>query len=68
MLQCWKAKPLLRPSFTELVESLGDLLDEGVKRVCPSKIFKLDLIIDNYINIIINLALHGIEFSVRTNG
>ncbi|XP_014211548.1 vascular endothelial growth factor receptor 1-like [Copidosoma floridanum] len=31
MLRCWKAKPSLRPSFTELVESIGDLLEDGVK-------------------------------------
>ncbi|KAI4489805.1 hypothetical protein M0804_003987 [Polistes exclamans] len=31
MLQCWKAKPTLRPGFTELVESIGDLLEESVK-------------------------------------
>ncbi|XP_043527965.1 vascular endothelial growth factor receptor 1 isoform X2 [Frieseomelitta varia] len=31
MLQCWKAKPTLRPSFTELVQSIGDLLEESVK-------------------------------------
>ncbi|XP_014471193.1 PREDICTED: vascular endothelial growth factor receptor 1 [Dinoponera quadriceps] len=31
MLQCWKAKPTLRPSFTDLVKSIGDLLDESVK-------------------------------------
>ncbi|XP_076631740.1 PDGF- and VEGF-receptor related isoform X2 [Colletes latitarsis] len=31
MLQCWKAKPILRPSFTELVQSIGDLLEDSVK-------------------------------------
>ncbi|XP_017764514.1 PREDICTED: vascular endothelial growth factor receptor 1 isoform X2 [Eufriesea mexicana] len=31
MLQCWKAKPTLRPSFTKLVKSIGDLLEESVK-------------------------------------
>ncbi|XP_053989273.1 vascular endothelial growth factor receptor 1 isoform X1 [Hylaeus volcanicus] len=31
MLQCWKAKPTLRPSFTELVQSIGDLLEDSVK-------------------------------------
>ncbi|XP_001600926.2 vascular endothelial growth factor receptor 1 isoform X2 [Nasonia vitripennis] len=31
MLQCWKAKPTLRPSFTELVENIGELLEEGVR-------------------------------------
>lgn len=33
MLQCWKAKPTLRPSFTELVSDIGDLLRENVKNV-----------------------------------
>lgn len=33
MLQCWKAKPTLRPSFTELVENIGELLEEGVRMV-----------------------------------
>ncbi|KYM91172.1 Vascular endothelial growth factor receptor 1 [Atta colombica] len=31
MLQCWKAKPTLRPSFTDLVESIGNLLEENVR-------------------------------------
>ncbi|KAL0113762.1 hypothetical protein PUN28_012704 [Cardiocondyla obscurior] len=31
MLQCWKAKPTLRPSFTHLVESIGNLLEESVR-------------------------------------
>ncbi|XP_020278228.1 vascular endothelial growth factor receptor 1 isoform X2 [Pseudomyrmex gracilis] len=31
MLQCWKAKPTLRPTFTELVDSIGDLLEESVR-------------------------------------
>ncbi|KYN07332.1 Vascular endothelial growth factor receptor 1 [Cyphomyrmex costatus] len=31
MLQCWKAKPTLRPSFTDLVENIGNLLEESVK-------------------------------------
>ncbi|XP_076749941.1 PDGF- and VEGF-receptor related [Xylocopa sonorina] len=31
MLQCWKAKPTLRPSFTELVKSIGELLEESVR-------------------------------------
>ncbi|XP_034952110.1 vascular endothelial growth factor receptor 1 isoform X2 [Chelonus insularis] len=31
MLQCWKAKPTARPSFTELVDNIGSLLDESVK-------------------------------------
>ncbi|XP_043489619.1 vascular endothelial growth factor receptor 1 isoform X2 [Polistes fuscatus] len=31
MLQCWKANPTLRPGFTKLVKSIGDLLEENVK-------------------------------------
>ncbi|XP_076660894.1 PDGF- and VEGF-receptor related [Halictus rubicundus] len=31
MRKCWKAKPTLRPSFTELVESIGDLLEDSVR-------------------------------------
>ncbi|XP_012522394.1 vascular endothelial growth factor receptor 1 isoform X2 [Monomorium pharaonis] len=31
MLQCWKAKPTLRPSFTDLVENIGNLLEESVR-------------------------------------
>ncbi|XP_033216141.1 vascular endothelial growth factor receptor 1 isoform X3 [Belonocnema kinseyi] len=31
MLKCWKAKPTLRPSFSYLVESIGELLEESVK-------------------------------------
>lgn len=33
MSQCWKAKPTLRPSFTDLVESIGNLLEESVRSV-----------------------------------
>ncbi|KZC13755.1 Vascular endothelial growth factor receptor 1, partial [Dufourea novaeangliae] len=31
MVQCWTEKPVLRPSSTELVESIGDLLEESVR-------------------------------------
>ncbi|XP_029159072.1 vascular endothelial growth factor receptor kdr-like isoform X2 [Nylanderia fulva] len=31
MIQCWKAKPTLRPSFTDLAESIGNLLEESVR-------------------------------------
>nr|XP_033321453.1 vascular endothelial growth factor receptor 1-like [Megalopta genalis] len=31
MRQCWKAKPTLRPSFTELVDSIGNLLEDSVR-------------------------------------
>lgn len=37
MLQCWKSKPTLRPSFTDLVQSIGNLLDESVKMVRKKK-------------------------------
>ena len=33
MLQCWKANPLERPSFTELAEQLGVMLDDNIRRV-----------------------------------
>jgi len=33
MLQCWKAKPTLRPSFTDLAKNIGDLLEENVRMV-----------------------------------
>ncbi|XP_076384473.1 vascular endothelial growth factor receptor 1 [Megalopta genalis] len=31
MCQCWNAEPSLRPSFTELVDSVGNLLEDNVK-------------------------------------
>ncbi|XP_014214140.1 vascular endothelial growth factor receptor kdr-like [Copidosoma floridanum] len=31
MLCCWKAEPTLRPSFTELIERIGELLKDDVK-------------------------------------
>jgi len=31
MLQCWETEPASRPSFTNLVESIGNLLEESVK-------------------------------------
>lgn len=33
MLDCWKMKPTLRPSFTDLAERLGPLLQEDTKSV-----------------------------------
>lgn len=33
MLQCWKAKPTLRPTFSDLVTDIGELLEEGVRKV-----------------------------------
>ncbi|XP_014228085.1 vascular endothelial growth factor receptor kdr-like isoform X1 [Trichogramma pretiosum] len=32
MKRCWRSKPVLRPSFSELVDSLGDLMDERIKQ------------------------------------
>ncbi|XP_074100379.1 PDGF- and VEGF-receptor related isoform X2 [Cotesia typhae] len=31
MNDCWRAKPTARPTFTDLVDSIGNLLDESVK-------------------------------------
>jgi len=36
MLQCWKAEPVLRPNFTNLVESIGNLIEENMKSVSYS--------------------------------
>jgi FMS-like tyrosine kinase 1 len=36
MLQCWKAEPVLRPNFTNLVESIGNLIEENMKSVSHS--------------------------------
>lgn len=33
MLDCWQGKPQNRPTFTELVERLGDLLQASVQQV-----------------------------------
>lgn len=33
MMACWCVKPAMRPSFTELAESLGGMLGESVKNV-----------------------------------
>lgn len=33
MLDCWKMNPNNRPSFTDLAEFLGDLLEDGTKSV-----------------------------------
>lgn len=33
MMDCWQGKPQDRPTFTELVERLGDLLQASVQQV-----------------------------------
>ena len=33
MLDCWQGQPQERPTFTELVERLGDLLQASVQQV-----------------------------------
>ena len=33
MLDCWLSEPGLRPTFPELVEKIGDVLQEGSKGV-----------------------------------
>lgn len=33
MLQCWDASPVKRPSFPELAEQLGAMLDDSIRRV-----------------------------------
>ncbi|XP_052126084.1 vascular endothelial growth factor receptor 1 [Frankliniella occidentalis] len=32
MMECWQARPILRPSFTELVDTLGSMLEDGVRK------------------------------------
>lgn len=34
MCECWHPKPLSRPSFTKLAETIGSMLEESVKQVC----------------------------------
>lgn len=42
MLDCWHGVPTERPTFTELVERLGDLLQANVQQVqqCKHSIHK----------------------------
>lgn len=39
MLDCWHGVPTERPTFTELVERLGDLLQANVQQVQQHKYF-----------------------------
>ncbi|KAL1460058.1 hypothetical protein WDU94_011997 [Cyamophila willieti] len=32
MLECWDAKPVLRPSFTELTERIGAMVDDPIRK------------------------------------
>ena len=33
MLECWHKKPQMRPSFTDLAEKLGNMLEDTVRTV-----------------------------------
>ena len=33
-MKCWANDPADRPTFTELAESIGNLLQDSVKQVC----------------------------------
>lgn len=50
MLECWKEKPMLRPSFDECAERLGQMLGQNVKEVDNCKF----LIIYNIVKIQFN--------------
>lgn len=41
MLDCWKMNPMTRPSFIELSERLGDLLQDGSKSVRKYLIYNI---------------------------
>lgn len=45
MMECWRARPILRPSFTELVERLGSMLEESVRKVTTTIFFLSKLIV-----------------------
>lgn len=46
MLDCWQGNPVDRPTFTELVETLGDLLQASVQQVrdLTTLLFKIRVI------------------------
>lgn len=48
MLDCWQGEPKERPTFTELVERLGDLLQASVQQVCRTKSVSLCLVVYNF--------------------
>lgn len=41
MLDCWQAKPVMRPNFTELVERVGSMVDDNVRKVSSYFILKI---------------------------
>lgn len=42
MLGCWEAEPSDRPTFSHLVETLGDLLQERVQQVGAAALWPSD--------------------------
>lgn len=57
MLDCWKMNPMTRPSFTDLAERLGDLLQDGTKSVSNFAekyiLFNIFLVLYMYIDILL---------------
>lgn len=47
MLDCWKMNPMTRPTFNDLAERIGDLLQDGTKSVsgCTFLLFTIILFI-----------------------